>query len=81
MEVIPANAVLQSPAGPYVLVFARDRGTASKRSIEIGRTTTGLAAVTSGLGLREMVVSVNAFFWDAERRLHADARAGGGGAP
>jgi hypothetical protein len=81
MDVIPANAVLQSPAGPYVLVFARDRGTVTKRAVEIGRTTTGVAAVLSGLAPREMVVSVNAFFWDAERRLHADPRAGGGAGP
>jgi hypothetical protein len=81
IDAIPATAVLQSPAGPYVLVVARDRTTVSKRAIEVGRTTTGVASVLSGLAVREMVVSFNAFFWDAERRLHADPRTGGGGVP
>ena len=83
MTVIPANAVLESPEGPYVLVVSRAQGTAHKRAIEIGRTATGLTSVLAGLALHEQVVSVNAFFWDAERRLHADrvergARSAGG---
>jgi hypothetical protein len=81
LEIIPANAVLQSPDGPYVLVFARERGTAAKRSIEVGRTFTGVSAVLSGLSLREQVVSVNAFFWDAERRLQLAQHTGRGGSP
>ena len=84
MSVVPAAAVLESPDGPYVLVFSRADGAATRRAIEVGRITTGLAAVLSGLTLREQVVSVNAFFWDAERRLQGDqarlrdARAAGG---
>lgn len=81
MQVIPAGAVLEAPEGPYVLVIAGDRGTATRRPIEVGRIVTGLAAVLSGLELREQVVSVNAFFWDAERRLQGERRAGGGGGP
>jgi Heavy metal binding domain len=69
MQVIPAAAVLQSSEGPYALVVSRAEGSLSKRPLEIGRIVTGLAAVISGLALREQVVSVNAFFWDAERRL------------
>ena len=81
-QVVPAGAVLQSSAGPYVLVFSRASGAASKRSVEIGRTTAGVTAVLSGLSLREQVVSANAFFWDAERRLQTDRRAGAeAGAP
>lgn len=76
-QVIPAGAVLESPEGPYALALSPDRGTFTKRPIEIGRTVTGWSAVLSGLGLREQVVSVNAFFWDAERRLQAGQRAGG----
>jgi multidrug efflux pump subunit AcrA (membrane-fusion protein) len=72
VQVIPAGAVLESPDGPYVLVIAPDRGTASKRPVGVGRTVTGLAATVSGLDLREQVVSANAFFWDAERRLHPE---------
>ncbi len=85
MMVIPAGAVLESPEGPYVLVLSRADGAAKRRAIEVGRITTGVAAVLSGLNLREQVVSVNAFFWDAERRLQGDrARThavGGAGAP
>ena len=69
MQVIPAGAVLESPEGPYVLVIGGDRHSASKRPVSVGRTVTGLAAVVGGLALREQVVSANAFFWDAERRL------------
>jgi hypothetical protein len=72
MVVIPAGAVLESPEGPYVLVVSRADGAARRRAIEVGRITTGVAAVLSGLNLRELVVSVNAFFWDAERRLQGD---------
>jgi hypothetical protein len=72
IQVIPAGAVLESPDGPYVLVIAPGRGTASKRFVDIGRTVSGLAAVVGGLDLREQVVSANAFFWDAERRLHPE---------
>lgn len=79
MQVIPALALLEAPEGPYVLVIAPDRGTATRRPIAVGRIVTGLAAVLSGLDLREQVVSVNAFFWDAERRLQAERRAGGSG--
>ena len=79
MQVIPAGAVLEGAEGPYVLVVSRGEGRATKRPVEIGRIVTGLAAVVSGLDLRELVVSVNAFFWDAERRLQAERRAGGGG--
>ena len=72
MQVIPAGAVLESPEGPYALVIGGDRRTASKRPIGVGRTMTGLAAVIGGLALHEQVVSANAFFWDAERRLQPE---------
>lgn len=78
MQVIPAAAVLEAAEGPYVLVVSPGRGTATKRSIEVGRIVTGLAAVLSGLDLHELVVSANAFFWDAERRLQSERRAGSG---
>jgi Heavy metal binding domain len=72
MLVVPAGAVLQDRDGPYVLVFSRVDGVARRRAIEVGRITTGVAAVLSGLDARELVVSVNAFFWDAERRLQGE---------
>ena len=81
MQVIPAGAILQAAEGPYVLVVSRAQGTVTKRPIELGRIVTGLGAVLSGLELHEMVVSVNAFFWDAERRLQSERRTSGGGMP
>jgi heavy metal-binding protein len=72
MQVIPAGAVLQSPEGPYALVIGGDRRTASKRPIAVGRSVIGLAAIVGGLALHEQVVSANAFFWDAERRLQPE---------
>jgi hypothetical protein len=79
--VVPAMAVLQSEGGPYVLVFSSARGTFTKRPIEIGKVFSGFAAVVSGLRPRELVVSMNAFFWDAERRSRAEQRGDGGGSP
>ena len=78
IEVVPAGAVLEAREGPYVLVVSPARGTATKRPIEIGRIVTGLGSVLSGLEPRELVVSVNAFFWDAERRLEVERRSGSG---
>lgn len=75
--VVPAMSVLQSEDGPYVLVFSPGRGTVAKRPVEIGKMFSGFAAVVSGLSLRELVVSMNTFFWDAERRLQAEQRASG----
>lgn len=80
MQVIPAGAVLQSPDGPYALVIGGERRAASKRPIAVGRTVTGLAAIVGGLALHEQVVSANAFFWDAERRLQPERLAARGGA-
>jgi hypothetical protein len=80
MQVIPAGAVLESPQGPYALVIGPDRRSASKRPISVGRTVTGLAAIVGGLALHEQVVSANAFFWDAERRLQPERLAASGDA-
>jgi hypothetical protein len=79
--VVPAMSVLQSSEGPYVLVFNAARGTATKRAVAIGKVFSGMAAVLSGLSPRELVVSMNAFFWDAERKLSADQRTPSGAIP
>jgi hypothetical protein len=67
---VPADAVLQSPEGPYVL---RSLGnfTFEKRAIEIGETFSrqGVAVVLSGLAPLDRVVARAAFFLDADRRL------------
>ena len=67
---VPAEAVMQSPDGPYVL---RSLGnfTFEKRAIEIGETFRkhGVAIVLSGLAAQDRVVARAAFFLDADRRL------------
>ena len=67
---VPADAILESPQGPYVL---RSLGgfKFEKRSIEIGETFTkqGIAVVLSGLHVQDRVVGRAAFFLDADRRL------------
>ena len=72
MLVIPAGAVLEDSDGPYVLVVSRPRRR-GQAALDRGRAHDHrVAAVISGLELREQVVSVNAFFWDAERRLQGE---------
>jgi multidrug efflux pump subunit AcrA (membrane-fusion protein) len=67
--VVPYAAVLQSPAGPYVLVVSDDRRAFTKRPIELGPVVSGFAVVLSGVREGERVVAANASFLDAERRL------------
>jgi Heavy metal binding domain len=72
--VVPSMAVLQSAQGPYVLALSRDRSAFSKRGIEIGKAFSGFTAVVAGVNPRELVVSMNTFFVEAERRLRAERR-------
>jgi len=67
---VPATAVLQSPAGPYVLVPGTGAGF-GKRPIEIGETflKQGIVVVRSGVKAHERVVARAAFFVDADRRV------------
>jgi cobalt-zinc-cadmium efflux system membrane fusion protein len=67
--VVPDGAVIQSAAGPYVLVASPDNRTFSKQPVEIGKDFNGLGAVISGLGGGERMAVESAFFLDAERRL------------
>jgi hypothetical protein len=79
--VVPANAVLQSAAGPYVLAAPAGGRTFTRRAIEIGRILDsghvaqaagdrfGGVVVLSGLREGERVVAGDTFFVDAERRL------------
>jgi hypothetical protein len=69
MLALPLSAVLQGPAGPYVLVASGDRHTFSKRPIQMGRSRYGYAPVLSGLASGERVAAMETFFIDAERRL------------
>ena len=68
--VVPSNAVLQSPAGPYVY-SSRDGRTFVRRPVTLGKTVFGLATVVSGLQEHERVATRTAFFLDAEARLGA----------
>ena len=79
--VVPSLAVLQSADGPYVLALAADRRTVERRPVEIGKVMSIFTAIVGGVQLREQVVSTNAFFVDAERRLRADRGVTGDAAP
>ena len=67
---VPVSALLQSPAGSYVLAWAGGQRF-EKRPIEIGETFSrqGFAVVLSGLRASDRVVSKATFFLDADRRL------------
>jgi Heavy metal binding domain len=69
---VPYSAIIQSPAGPYVLLVGPDKRTLTKRPIEIGRVLFGYAAVVSGLDEPDSIASMNTFFLDAERRDSGD---------
>jgi hypothetical protein len=67
---VSANAVLQSPEGPYVL-RALGGFKFEKQRIEIAETFAkqGIAVVLSGLQPQDRVVARASFFLDADRRL------------
>jgi hypothetical protein len=67
---VPASAILQSPAGSYVLAWTGVGFNFEKRPIEIGETflKQGFAVVLSGLQVNERVVGRATFFLEADRR-------------
>jgi multidrug efflux pump subunit AcrA (membrane-fusion protein) len=70
--IISSTAVLQSPDGPYVILQQPDGTDAvTRRSIRVGRTSSGQTVVVSGLGPDERILVRGAFFLDAERRVGA----------
>jgi hypothetical protein len=73
MLAVPQSAVLQAPAGAYVLVASVDRRTFTRRPIEIGRFLYGYAPVLSGLANGERIAVMETFFLDAERRLRGQS--------
>jgi hypothetical protein len=73
VAVVPSTALLESGAGPYVLVAPGEERTLVKRPVEIGRVFGGFTAVVAGLEPRDRVLIRSAFFLDAERRLRGDA--------
>jgi hypothetical protein len=72
--VIPAEAILESAQGPFVLVASPEGRAFTRRSLRLGRVVAGQAIVQAGLQEHEHVVAMGAFFVEAERR-----RLGGGG--
>ena len=61
--VVPASAVLDAPAGPYVVV--RTPGGMERRSVQLGRIHHGAVAVLAGLSAGDEVVVTGAFVVDA----------------
>ncbi len=68
--VVAEEAVIDSPAGPYVLVTA-DRRTLTRRPVQVGTRLYGQAAIVSGLGPGEQAVARHTFVLDAQRRSQA----------
>jgi hypothetical protein len=64
LVVVPASAVLDAPAGPYVLV--RASGGTERRSVRLGRIHHGAIAVLAGLSAGDEIVVTGAFVVDAE---------------
>lgn len=69
VALIPEAAIVSSPEGPHVLVVSDDRASLTRRRVETGKTTSGAVSLLSGIGERDLIVTRNAFFFDAERRL------------
>ncbi len=67
--VVRQSAVIQSPAGPYVLMASADRRTFTKRPIEIGAIMYDYADVVGGARENEYAVAAHTFVLDTERRL------------
>jgi hypothetical protein len=79
--IVPASAVLRSPAGPYVLVSSADQHRFEKRGVRLGRALPGVVIVAAGVDAGERVATANAPFLDAERRLGSGPIEGGVPAP
>jgi hypothetical protein len=71
--VVLSAAVLPSAEGPAVLVVSPDRRGVTRRPVELGRAFSGYTSVLSGMAEGELVIVMNAFFLDAERRLARNA--------
>lgn len=66
--VVRQGAIIDAPAGPYVLVAEADKRTLTKRPVELGTRLYGYAAVVSGLREDEYVAADHTFVLDLERR-------------
>lgn len=67
--VVPAQSVIESPEGPFVMIASDDGRSFPRRGVRLGRTFDGLAVVQGGPEEGQQVVTMGAFLLDAERRL------------
>jgi len=79
--VVPSSAVLESSEGPYVLISSIADRKFLRRPVEVGKVFSGMTTIVSGLAERETVVSMNAFFIDAEWQLRGGFDLGSGVGP
>jgi hypothetical protein len=77
MLVVPSTAILQSPEGPYVLTYTPASRSFARRPVEIGKAFHGVTAVMAGLKEREVIVAMNASFFEAEHRGQGAPTRGG----
>jgi hypothetical protein len=68
--VVPSMAVLHSAEGPFVLTSSVANRQFARRRVEVGKDFWGITTVVSGVKDHEPVVAMNAFFIEAEWRLH-----------
>jgi multidrug efflux pump subunit AcrA (membrane-fusion protein) len=66
--VVASEAILKSPAGPYVLTVSADGRTLTRKDVRIGGAEGRFAVVQAGLDEGARVVGMDAFFFDTERR-------------
>ena len=71
--VVPAAAILKGTEGTFVLAAISDSPAFAKRPVVVGKVVRGFAVIASGLSDQERVVVRDAFFLDAEQRLHSTA--------
>jgi hypothetical protein len=76
VAVLPAEAVLDDPVGPYVLVARPDGHGFDRRRVELGRPWPPYETITEGVSIGEQVVTLGSALFDAERGLTALADPG-----
>jgi Heavy metal binding domain len=72
LVVVPSNAILSAPDGPYVFVVDPASHRDVRRTVRIGRAHQGVTAVLAGVSEGDEVVVGDAFFVAAEHRLHPE---------
>jgi hypothetical protein len=65
---IPANAVLDSPEGPFVFAGVPRSRVFNRRPVELGAVARGIAVIESGLAEGEQILITGAFMLEVERQ-------------